>query len=385
MKKNLTTWKQLVVKSFLPAVFLSGAVLISVAPISCKVTEEGIQLLTGDFSVPHIESTSIADDQTFLLCFNKPVSSIEATVTYQDENEETVSFATQGTLSNENKTACLTFPEKTIIGQSYTICGTVTDCNGNTLSFKLPFTGYNADVPILALSEIRSEHYTSSKTEIAKHKFEFIEIYVIKSGNLAGLELVSAYDGESKKYCFPTINVKAGEYIVVHLRSPGENALDELEDDLTLSTALDSCPTARDLWASNTSTCLGKTDVILLRDCNNNSIIDAVLFAENTGGSWKTSYSTYLADVQKSGVWTDSTGLATNAISSAVVSNGVTSTRTLSRQNIQSLATAYTQTNQMSKDDASQWIIAIATSDKNKNSSGGTPGYTNSTDAYIKK
>lgn len=377
MKNTPSKGKQYVLKSLLPALILSAGVIIAVSPLSCKVSDEGIQLLTGDFTVPHIETVTICDEAELSILFTKPIVSIDAVVSYQDDDSAETSFATQGSFTNENKTVLLTFAERTTVGQPYVVSGTVSDANGNTLSFKLPFTGYNADVPRLLLSEVRTEHKTSSNTSVTKHKFEYIELYVIHGGNLAGIELVSANDSESKKYCFPAINVQAGEYIVVHLRSPNVDSSDELEDNLALSTAADSCSTARDLWGTGTSPCLGKNDVILVRDKNNNTLLDAALFKEDTSIPWKNTFASFLSEVEKAESWSDGSGNISTAPEHAAVSKGLTTTRTLSRQNIPSLAAKYEQTGEVPKDDASQWFVV--------DTSEATPGLPNSAKKWVNK
>ena len=89
------------------------------------------------------------------------------------------------------------------------------------------------------------------------YKCEFIELRILSDGNLSGLELYSAYDGDSKSYIFPVLDVFRGEVIIVHLRKKDETAVNELGSDLALSKSKYSSDKARDLWAENENARLG--------------------------------------------------------------------------------------------------------------------------------
>ena len=379
--------KHFLLRTVLPTGLITTTVLLAVSPLSCKMTEEGIQVLTGDFSVPHLDSIHISDEKSALLSFDKPVKAVTASLVCSESKEE---IEATESFTDENKTISFAFAEETVVGNNYTISGTVTDNCGNTLTFSIPFTGYNAHVPVLVLSEVRNAYSTTSttdsttKTTVKKHKCEFVELYALSDGNLAGTELVSAGDGEAKKYVFPPVTVSKGEYIVVHLRKAEDGCVDETGTDLACSTATDSCPTARDFWIDNTKARLSSSDIIMVRNANNNKLIDVLVFATSKTESWSDSYSAYVSAVEQSGIWCDSDGTASCSIESAVSSDAITSsaaTRTFSRDISNLIGQDFTSESVITNN-AEQWIITANKGSGKTAQPGATPGLPNSTNAY---
>ncbi|MFA6938239.1 MAG: hypothetical protein WCQ67_08410 [Treponema sp.] len=370
--------RELFLKTILPALVLTASVTLAISPVSCKITEEGIQLLTGDFSVPKIQTFTVQSNECVKLEFDKPIVKTSATVFL--ENKESSQAEVANILTNENKTATFTFSQKTETGKKYIIQGMVNDENGNSLTFSIPFKGYNSSIPSIAISEVRNA-YSSSTNKITgakKYKSEYIELYVLKEGNLSGLELVSAGDGEEKKYSLPAVNVLAGEYILIHLRNLEEGSIDELENNIALSTATDSSDKARDFWVQNKTARLSSSDIIILRNSGNSEILDAFVFAESSLQEWDASYKQFVQDVEASGIWVDTESNATCSVQSAVISDNITSsatTRSFSRQNVLLLKPDISSGKITNS--SSQWIVTAA--------KGITPGYENSTTYYVKK
>ncbi len=363
-------------KTILPTFAITFLVLAIISPTGCKSSSEGLQILEGDFTVPTLEDVKIASDRQIQLYFSKEINLGSCTVC-NSENSEKISSSISYT--ENNTCACVNLENPTEIGLSYILEGEVKDANENTLTFSIPFTGYNSRLPLIIFSEVLNAADSSTG------HYEFVEFYVLKSGNTAGLEFISAGDGEAKKYTFPTIEVSEGEYIVLHLRVPTDSEgefitdgrVNELEEDLTLSYALDSLNTARDLWVLNSSARISPSDVLLLQNSADSSVMDAVLFALSSATSWKTSYASYLTLVEESKKWKDSEGNFTSSIESACNCDSVTYKRSLSRQGVESLTTEDTTSS------ASDWIVTGVYNDRS-GTYYSTPGYTNSTVEYVK-
>jgi len=136
------------------------------------------------------------------------------------------------------------------------------------------------NVPVILINELRTEYDSSPK------RAEYIELKVKKSGNLQGIKLYIMWNS-IMPYIFslPAIDVKEGEYITYHLRTLGNNCIDELGDNLALSGGNDACPTARDLWVSGSEKWLHKTDIVYLQDADGN-ILDAVVLNEKPNTAW---------------------------------------------------------------------------------------------------
>jgi hypothetical protein len=138
------------------------------------------------------------------------------------------------------------------------------------------------DLALLQINEIRTEF-----TGLVNHA-EYIEFKVLKSGSMEGLYLYSVMNNAQDifVYIFPEIDVEAGEYITLHLRTlEKNNSCDELRDDLTISGGTDSCPSARDLWVTGNNKLIDKTCIVYIQDING-KIMDAVFLNEKPSTTW---------------------------------------------------------------------------------------------------
>ena len=88
-----------------------------------------------------------------------------------------------------------------------------------------------------------------------------------------------------KFFSLPAVDVRKGEYILVHLRSPEneEQAVSELSDDLNLSKAKGSVSNARDIWIENYDSVLNSTaDIVILNNKAKNQFIDCVMYCKRS-------------------------------------------------------------------------------------------------------
>ncbi len=351
---------------------------------SCTFTSEGLSIISGDYTSPTLEHFLIEDETKAVIQFSHKVSFPKLDY-YVLNNASEIQGAVQqsdtlhiGSVSvegigettmflNDNKSVfsyILNFPIKTEAHLQYILSGIVKDEVGSTLSFTLSFSGYNSRVPRIIFSEIC--------TEYSKPRTEFVEFYVLEDGNLAGVMLQSASDGIPKDYTFPSVEVKKGEYVVLHMRTLEEGAVNELESDLSLSNTKQSSSTGRDLWIAGAETRLPKNDVLLLRSRQNGSLLDAVAYTDGTKEDWpKDSMLEYITEASLSNLWQGGTDvlLAANI-------EKTTATRTFCRQNVREIASWFDKGENHwinSKDD---WIIV--------DTSNLTPGSENSSVMYSK-
>lgn len=334
-------WKQVLIV-LLQTIIISLITIISVIPISCKITAEGLQLLSGDFNPPILNSFSVIDSKTLKLCFSEKVTLseniikkvnediIQNEISIDNEKDFKDKINTQIEYCQDSNDINIFLNDETIIGEKYLLYATVEDLIGNTLSFSIKFTGYNSHVPKIIMTEIKTISDTSqNKFEKENNYFrnEFVEFLALTDGNLSGLEIVSANDGEEKKYTFPPINVKKGEIFVVHLRNRGDGCVSELENDLNLSSTTYTSSEIRDLWSDNTETVFGnKTDIILLKNSANNEILDGIMYKDKELEDWAKKYETFLIMLENSNIY-ESTDCA-----NSIISEGVTGTKNLHRK-----------------------------------------------------
>ena len=334
---------------------LTSITLFSVSPIGCKVTTEGIKILEGDYSPPLLQRFAVLDEASIEMTFSENVSLSGCVVSpvlpgLSDSDEH----STDGTLASalsaaaglngsipvnsvntEKNVVLLNLEQSTEIGKKYELYGVVKDEYGNSLTFCIPFTGFNARQAKIVMTEIQSESISSQRSQekvAGIYRNEFIEFLSLTDGNLAGLELCSAYDGEEKKYSFPAVEVKAGEVFVVHLRNRGNGCISELTENLSEATSSYTSPEIRDLWTDQTATALGnKTDIIFVRDSASEKILDALMYRAENVEEWTKNFISYSQLVDDCSIY------PSGNIENAFITTGLTATKTLSRQNAQAL------------------------------------------------
>lgn len=281
---------------------LTAITIFCVMPFSCRLTEEGIVFVGGDYTAPVIETVEVIDERTVEINFSEGISISSVVVSKMieelsdsmehstDENPSPAIAAAAGEYGtidttvqiSEDCTAVKFIMESECeIGQRYEIYGVVEDKTGNTLSFCVPFTGYNSHIPKVIMTEFLVKHSASAC------KSEFVEILALTDGNLAGIELVSGSDGENKKFVMPPVEVAAGEIVLVHLRNFGEGCITETTN-LDEATAPNSWKGVRDIWSANEGSALNDSnDVIVLRNGPEGEIMDAFMYTDGKAEDWK--------------------------------------------------------------------------------------------------
>jgi hypothetical protein len=231
----------------------------------------------------------------------------------------------------------------------------VKNAQGDTLNVLVPFTARNTHVPSIQITELR--------TEYSKPKVEFVELKAISAGNLGALRVFIASNGlEEPVFTFSSIEVRAGEYIVVHLRSIEEGLVDETGASRAASSGVEASPEARDLWVPGAAKLLRKTDAVLLTD-QDDKILDAVLLSDRVELLWAKSDLTDAAALLKAkNAWKGAGGLLLPA--DAVSSGATTATRSICRD--ETLADS---------NSAADWYVTATSS--------ATPGAPNSPKRYV--
>jgi hypothetical protein len=186
-------------------------------------------------------------------------------------------------------------------GEPYTADLLVEDGEGNTLNVLVPFRSWNGRMPPLLITELR--------TEYSKPKTEFVELKTLEAGNLGALRLFIAGNAKGPLvFEFPPVEVGAGEYIVIHLRTVEDGVKHETGDDLALSGGADAGKNARDFWVPGTEKRLHKTDAVYLM-AQDDTVIDAVMLSEDPGPWWTKDVFVQAADLlYRQGAWTQGEG-----------------------------------------------------------------------------
>jgi hypothetical protein len=174
-------------------------------------------------------------------------------------------------------------------GERYTAEILVEDEKRNTLNVLVPFRARNTRLPPLVITELRTEKGTASAKTNPQEKVEFVELFSSTAGNLGALRLyIASYSFSQPILEFPPIEVKAGEYIVIHLRTKEEGWANETGDNRALSGGADALETARDLWIPGDTKILRKKDLVYLLDQDGRIIDGVVLTDDKDKAGWAT-------------------------------------------------------------------------------------------------
>ncbi|MDR2842394.1 MAG: hypothetical protein LBV52_04255 [Spirochaetaceae bacterium] len=304
--------------------------LCAAALVSCSDETSINKMLGISAQAPVITGCKVVSGKQVVFSFSTPVTIVSANFVPPLEVEST----TGGT------EAAVNFTNDTSGGRQFIADILVEDADGNTLNALVPFRTRNDNVPQFEINEVR--------IDATKPKSEFIEIKTKTAGNLGAVRVFAASTSiEEPFYEFPCVEVAAGEYIILHLRTYPEqqNCIDELENRLDLarlsgssSAANDTPTTARDIFVPDNKKILHKSDVIYLLD-QDDKILDAVMFSELASSWGKTKALTQAAEfLAKQGAWLsrDGVSIKTPAFEDAAVSAGTTTTKTLCRYEAQS-------------------------------------------------
>lgn len=290
---------------------LSAITVFAVIPFSCKVSTEGIQIIGGDYSSPVVEDLSVLSDRALQVTFSEKVSVKSALLSDEDKIPLSIQC------DSDHKVLTFIFSSPTQIGRSYEFCALVEDSIGNSLTFSTQFTGYNSRLPDIIITESQVKYTKATLKNAVEYRSEYVEFLVLSDGNLAGLRLMSASDGEAKAYDFPAVEVSRGQVFVLHVRSAGEGCISEEGEDLTLASARFSSA-CRDLWSENTGARFHDTsDVIFLFDKSSKKVLDGFMYAAEAAESWSSDCQTAAENLVLAGIC-DSAEIGAAAVSSGL-------------------------------------------------------------------
>lgn len=218
------------------------ALLALAALVAAGCSQESAAAIypTADLRPPGLVAAGPADPRRVLLRFDEAVRPVDGSF-FATPAAELSAGAEGGDLT-------LYFAADQAPGADYSLCGEVDDLRGNRARFLLRFAGWNSRAPPLRLSEAQTGK-NSSKTN--PHR-DFIELEALADGNVGGEELSWASSVKTASYRFPGIEVKKGDYLVLHLAPEGgSEERDELGADLAASGGADASASGRDLWCAD--------------------------------------------------------------------------------------------------------------------------------------
>jgi hypothetical protein len=237
-----------------------------------------------DFEPPEFLDYNLISKKEIYFNFSAEVNSVSCTFTPLQEID----------YIQEGKTVKVFLKENLELQTEFSIGLNAKDDWDNSLSVEASLF-VNDWIPEIEINELRTV-YSSPRAE-------FIEFKVKSPGELDGLQLYIMWDPKNPYiYDFPAIDVKLGEYVVLHLRTLEDACVNELGEDLSESAGTDSCPTARDLWVPGSAKLLHTTDIVYIQA--NGNILDAVILNETPGETWNRGHFAEIAeDLYNKGAW----------------------------------------------------------------------------------
>ncbi|WP_028972763.1 hypothetical protein [Spirochaeta cellobiosiphila] len=155
------------------------------------------------------------------------------------------------------------------------LTGTVNDQNDNETFFILPFYYSNPNLPNIIINEFTTK---GSKTHP-----DMVEFYCLTSGNIESLTFyIGVKSNYTNRYIFPSLEVKAGDYILLHLKPEGiEGEINEYTSQ-SESIGIDHCDTAWDLWVDEATGLSANNGILALYNNPNGNILDGVYYTNRS-------------------------------------------------------------------------------------------------------
>jgi hypothetical protein len=319
---------------------------VTLSLMSCVMDSEVVAIWGGDVTVPKLIDSCVTGPKVARLRFDREVSVTGAEILLDATPPRSIPACGEPVASVPGAAAYavdVVFEETVGVGVGAAVSATVEDGKGNTLSFVLPFVGFNNRVPRLRISEVRFAY--------SKPKVEFIELLALSAGNLAGVEICNPLNEALPSYQMPAAEVQAGDYVVWHLRTVEEGVLDELgprsPSGLGVSAGVDASAQSRDLWSALTKAPLKTNNVIVVRERKGGLILDALLCSDGLSADWASEAVRGVAsEAVATGAW-----LGGEGIGAAASAAGSTVTRTLGRR------VALDGSALLDSDSASDWCV----------------------------
>ena len=298
------------------AIAVTTIICLCTMSASCKISPEGIRILETDYTTPKLINIQLSNSSQLFIEFDKEIALKQLEITNKENSENKILVD----LANIEKNTAFFIDCKTnfSILEKYDFFGVAEDEKFNTLTFSATLQGFNANVPKLAISELR--------TYYQKPSMEFVELVAQTDGNIAGMVLEVYYKSEPTKLLLPPVDVKSGDYIIVHGRSLDETCVNE-SDNWTVASHKDAVADVLDLWINADSKVIGNSGVILLRERENAPPVDALLYTEPGKEEWgNASMKEAAREAVNSGVW-----VGTDSVEDAAINIKPSGTRTLSK------------------------------------------------------
>ncbi len=237
---------------------------------SCQLPEDTREFIMGDFTSPKFKSGIMISPNSAQLQFTK-----EAHADAQDisiSGDHTIS-----TVSTVGETITIILDTPIPPGEYRILQGSFRDTLYNTLHLSIPIYGFNPNLAGVVVNE-----FTTKGS--ANHP-DRVELLVTRSGCTGGIVMYDGIRGDYRqKKVLPAIDVRAGDFIIIHCR-PG----DDPPDDETIHTHTAQGPGtydgAWDLFIHGGIGLSSNNGVITIYDSPVGTLMDGVFYSNRTSDS----------------------------------------------------------------------------------------------------
>ena len=223
-----------------------------------------------DLTPPLFLGIRTIDSGCVELLFDEPTGLIE------DEWSLEPALSITEILSEGN--AVILKSQKQAPGRRYLLKAVAEDENRNAITLIVTFFGFNPQIPGITINEFNPRGSLRHPDKA--------ELKILSDGDMGGVVLYQGTPGSwSDRKVFPSFQVSAGDFIVVHFKSEGIPVeIDETESKEE-SGGLDASPTAFDFWIAEGKGIPNNNGVLSVYDRPGGLILDGVLFCNRTSES----------------------------------------------------------------------------------------------------
>lgn len=296
-----------ILKYFLLAAAIVAGALFCVCHSSCQLTSQGIQALGAEDS-PKIVGVSVLNSKSVKIDFSKEVSGQTGLVSKLQEGQKaSLDVIAQNPIQakansfGDGKSLLYIFDQSARLGERYQLFSQISDKRGNTLTFAIPFDGFNESVPLCKMIEVQAES-RSAKNESAESPYVIIQ--ALQDGNLFGIDLYCAQN--KAVYQLPAVEAKAGDKIVLHLKHTAfpDACVSELESDLNLAKSGRAKAIWRDIYFDiGPKGISASNDALFLRNRNTGKLMDALTYYTVKNGKTTWNLGTEIQKAIDKGAW----------------------------------------------------------------------------------
>lgn len=352
--KKVSFW--LSAQRFCVALAVAFFAVLPLLSMSCRADGDDEETAEQTAEDSSILKCSMEDSSTIKLEIDENYTLVENSVSVKEKDSGDSDLKpTVKEESSENAQVWeISLEEQTSMEKSYVLTCDVADSNGDTQNVSKTFVGFNANQARLILSEVR--------TNKSGNKLKFIELYVLKGGNLSGLEVVSANANLACSFSDLSCEVKTGSYVTVFVEKNDDG---NKKTSLTKKAENENCLEL--LFKTEKDNFIMKNDVIVLRDSNSKSVIDSVFLASSKNPNWTSNTNAFIKNISFDDIWTSGVDY-----SGCVDSENAAYNHTISRLNVSKLYEQYKDSDSIpdvipaSKDD---WLVVKDATPGEENSS----------------